>query len=275
MCIATMVAPLPGLAQQMEFDGVVEAARLAVIAPGRDGKVERIFFAGGEQVTAGSALIRLDDAFQHLAVERAEAALASAEATAADAGREAARLATLIERKAVSVARSEAARTAHEVALANAAVAAADLDAARLELERSTLRAPIDGYVGRPGVKVGAFVEAEAGPPLATIVQIDPVLVGYDVPYDVRIALMQDSGASTLQELFAMLELRLEFSNGVRYAHAAQPSFAEATVDPATGMLRVWAEFQNPDGVLRPGMSVRVHSRLAPGAADGTGGASE
>ncbi len=51
---------------------------------------------------------------------------------------------------------------------------------------------------------IGAFVEAQAGVPLAEIVQLDPALVAYEVPYGVRLDALERSGVASLKELLAI-----------------------------------------------------------------------
>lgn len=66
---------------------------------------------------------------------------------------------------------------------------------AALDLEHTVSRAPITSQVSRPNLAVGQFLEAEAGPPLATIVALDPVLVAYDAPCADRLASLSQTGA--------------------------------------------------------------------------------
>lgn len=110
---------------------------------------------------------------------------------------------------------------------------------------------------------IGAFVEAQAGVPLAEIVQLDPALVAYEVPYGVRLDALERSGVASLKELFATVILRLVLPGGRGYPETGRPRFASADVDPDTGALTTWAEIANPDGVLRPGMRVRVLPHVA------------
>ncbi|MEE3099879.1 MAG: HlyD family efflux transporter periplasmic adaptor subunit, partial [Pseudomonadota bacterium] len=141
--------------------------------------------------------------------------------------------------------------------------------AARLRLERSVLRAPISGRIGRPQVDVGSFVEAAAGPPLAEIVALDPVTVAYSVPYDDRLATLREAGGSDLADVLARITLVVGAADGALVSAPVRPDMAEATVDPATGALTVRAALPNPQELFRPGMRVTVTSTLDPGPAPG------
>lgn len=261
LLLAGVAAPL--LADEpLSFQGVVEARSSARIASGRDGRVAEILFRGGELVAAGDPLIRLDAAFQTLDVEMAEADADAARARAKQAAAESGRIAELLRRKVATQTQADAAEAELSAARAEARHADAAVRAARLAVARSTLRAPIAGRVSRPDVDIGAFVEAAAGPPLARIVLLDPVLVAYQVPYSVRLSVMRASGAASFEALFERITLRLRLPGGMDFPAASRPAFADATVAPATGALTVRAEFANPDDVLRPGMAVEVLSTI-------------
>jgi membrane fusion protein (multidrug efflux system) len=263
LSLAVLCAGGGASAQPLELEGRIEAARRAEISSQLDSVVAEILFGGGEVVAAGDPLIRLDAADAEIALEAARAGLAAAEAGLTSAKAHANRVEELATRGVASDAqlgraRSDLARARAEVALGESEVCRATLD-----LERAVIVAPISGRISRPGVAVGAFLEAEAGSPLASIVQLDPAIVAYEVPYVLRLDAMEKSGAASLEALFELVTLRLVLPGDRLYPDAARPSFASAEVDPATGAVTIWAEVANPEGVLRPGMSVRVLSEIA------------
>ncbi|MEM7060977.1 MAG: efflux RND transporter periplasmic adaptor subunit [Pseudomonadota bacterium] len=253
----------PALAEPLRFEGTVEASQTAVLSSRLDGIVTDIRFAGGERVTADMPLILMDDADFKLAVATTEADVVRAEAVRALAASEAERIEKLEERGIATDAQRRAAAAGLRTAAADLDSAQVALDRARLDLQRIVIRAPIDGIIGRPNVALGAFLEAEAGAPLGEIVQIDPVLIAYQVPYSARLATIRRTGAESLEELFEDISLTILLPDGQSYPHRAEPGFASPTVDTLNGTLTVWARVQNPDAVLRPGLSVTVISEVA------------
>ncbi len=249
-------------AQPLEFEGQVEALQQGQLSSRLNGAITEILFRGGERVEVGEPLIALDAAELELAAAMAEAEVARAAAQLSLADQEADRARQLSARGIATDVRLETAEAALGTAEAEMTMAEVALERARLDLERSVIRSPIAGFVSRPMVAVGAFVEAEAGPPLATIVQLEPVLIAYQVPYAVRLASMEQSGAATLDELFGRITLQLVLPDGEVYPHGSAPDFASATVDPDTGALTIWAPFDNPDAILRPGMRLTVLSTI-------------
>lgn len=257
-----LVAPAAATDAPFIFEGRVEAGREAVLSSRLNGVVAKILFEGGEAVAAGDPLIRLDDADAKLDLAAAEAALAEAVATQ-DLARQADDRANALRARGVT-AEGAAEDAAAALARADAALKAAEVDLARatLAMERTVIRAPISGLVGRPLTAVGAFLEAEAGPPLARIVSLDPVTVAYAVPYERRLAVMAETGATSVDALFERIALTLVLPSG-DYGHESRPHSASAEID-AEGALTVRADFANPDHVLRPGLAVTIHARIAP-----------
>lgn len=258
-----MLLALPADAEEpLRFDGRIEALQRAEIATQVDGVVTAVLFRGGERVVPGDPLFRIDPDRLALAVEAAEAERAEADANLAQALQEAIRTRDLSARGIATDQRLEAAEArliGVEAALARAKVGVAE---AELNLDRAVIKAPIGGLISRPLIALGAFVEAEAGPPLATIVDLDPVLVAYNVPYATRLETLAKLGTQSIDALLAALDLTLILPDGTPYPEAPTPEFASATVDPETGALTIWASVANSDAVLRPGMAVRVESRF-------------
>jgi membrane fusion protein (multidrug efflux system) len=267
LCLVLSVGP--AFAQSQIFEGRIEAVEQGILASSLDGRIVKIRFDGGETVTAGQALIELDKADFGFAVSIAEAELAEAKALSLAAEAVAARAATLSNRGVGTEAQRHRSKTALTAAEAAEKAAEIRLQQAKLDFERTTIRAPISGIIGRPGAAVGQYIEAKAGLTLATIIQIDPVLVAYEVPYVDRMALLADVGSDSIEALFERISLTLYIVDSQTYSHSSRPAFASASVSPETGMLTVWGRFDNPNIALRPGMPVQVQSTLVDPAATG------
>ncbi len=266
LACAAILASSTASAEPLLLNGRVEAAERGVLSSRLGGVVTAILFEGGERVERDQPLIQLDPADAELALAAAEAGLAEALARLEGAERRAARQEALLERGVAADAQVGPARTELAATRAAAALAQTTRDRAALDLQRVVIRAPISGYVSRPMVAVGAFLEAEAGSPLAEIVALDPVVVAYEAPYADRLAALEAAGAATVEELLAGVRIALHLPGGRLYAGEATPHAASADVDPATGAVTVWARFPNPDAILRPGMAVEVVSRFGAAA---------
>lgn len=252
--------------EALTFEGRVEAAHRAELSSRLDGVVTEILFTGGEKVAAGQPMIRLDRVDQELALAVAEANLAAARAELEGAAREADRQERLAVRGISPDAMVGPARTAKAAAQAAVALAEAQQRMAALALERTTIRAPITGYVGAPATAIGAFVEAESGAALGRIVALDPAVIGYKVPYTTRLATLDDGSPATIEALFDRIEITLTLPGGAIYPYRAKPDHTSAEIDPEDGTVTVRTPIPNLGAILRPGMAVTVTSRIAPDA---------
>ncbi|SMG60774.1 efflux RND transporter periplasmic adaptor subunit [Paraburkholderia susongensis] len=138
-------------------DGHVRADVIQV-APDISGLISSVEVADNQQVKQGQVLFVIDQARYTLALRQAEATALQRRATLDQARREYARnrqLGNLVATEVLEESRSRV--ETGEAALADANVA---IDTAKLNLERSTIRSPVDGYLNDRAPRVGEFVSA-------------------------------------------------------------------------------------------------------------------
>jgi multidrug resistance efflux pump len=145
-------------------DGRVSAHAVR-IAPEVSGTVVEVAVADNQRVRRGEMLYRIDPRRFELAAEQARAFLAAAEETLRQREEEARRRTGLDD----LVPKEDIRRAGRAVLIAQAEVrkARAALEVAELDLERSVLRAPVDGYVTHLRLRRGDY--AVAGKPDVTI----------------------------------------------------------------------------------------------------------
>ncbi|MBN8766776.1 MAG: efflux RND transporter periplasmic adaptor subunit [Thiobacillus sp.] len=226
-----------------ELPGRVEAVRTAQVRARVDGIVEKRLFTEGSEVRAGQPLFRLDDRTYRTAAQAAEA---DVEAKTLNLTR----VESLLPIKAVSQ---------QEVDLARATLkqSHAQLARARLDLENTTVPAPISGHIGRTVVTEGALVSQDGATLLATIEQLEPVNVLFTQPNADVLRLKSALADGQLKATNSrIVELILE--NGQPYSHKGRLFFSDLSVDPGTGAVTLKAEFPNPQRLLLPGTFVRV-----------------
>lgn len=254
-------------AAELTFDGVVEPRQRVQVANQISAVVKSINVAPGEHVEKGDMLFELDPAAFEIDLAEARARLAEAKARLLLAEDVEQRQRELLDRGSGLAAKARQSEIEVEIARAVAAREKSALAHAELALERTRVRAPISGTMGRPQVAPGAFVEAEGGTQLGEIVALDPILVAYRVSYADRQSFLALAGTSSAKKLFGKITLSLTLPSKETYAHTGQPRFESAEIDPSTGVLTTWGEFPNPDGTLIPGLQVRVRSTIdAPSA---------
>ncbi|WP_245290688.1 HlyD family secretion protein [Rhodopseudomonas sp. AAP120] len=157
-------------------DGRVRADIIAV-APDVSGLVDAVLVHDNQLVHKGDVMLRLDSERFRLAVRQAEAALASREAAAEKAAGDRVRYEKLSE-GVVSQQQREAVRAADLQAKAVYNQAVADLAIARLNLDRSEIRAPVNGRVTNFDLRPGAYLAAGHG--IMALIDTDTVRIeGY------------------------------------------------------------------------------------------------
>ncbi len=261
-----VIQPEP-LAVTSQLPGRISATRIAEVRPRVGGIIETRDFEQGSLVAAGDILFRLDRVTYDIAVEAARATVARAEAVVVDARAIERRYASLNERNITSAAEYETAVAARLQAEAGLAEARAQLRAAEINLGFTEVKAPIAGRIGRAEVTEGALVAAQ-GEVLTTIQQLDPVYADMQQPVSELLRLRSALADGTLAEVEpGAAQVVLHLDDGTQYAHAGKLLFAEASVERSSGQVTLRAEFPNPDGVLLPGMYVRVSVEQATEAA--------
>ncbi len=243
-----LTTPLPGR---------VTASATAEVRPQVNGLIIERLFEEGRPVKEGDALYRIDPATYEAYEAAAEASLAQAQAQLASAEREVKRQETLLERSVSSQTTYDDADAARDVAAAAVKVAQANLLAAKIDLERTTIRAPISGVAGLSQVTEGALVTSGQATPLTVVRNLDPINV--DVTQSATEILRWQRSAQALGEdarESAVLTLRL--ADGTTYDHTGHLAAAEPQVNQQTGVILLRLGFPNPDQFLLPGMYVQV-----------------
>ena len=164
--IRTVTVSEPASGKMRRYSGVVEAAVNASISFEVSGNVQKVNVEVGDRITEGQVLAVLDRNTQELNVAAATAAVGAAEVQVADARSALDRLQGVAARNAgfVSKRDMEQAEAAYDGARKNLSYNIARLEQAQRDLERTELRAPLDGIVAKR--YVDAFQEVQRGEPM-------------------------------------------------------------------------------------------------------------
>lgn len=132
------------------------------------------------------------------------------------------------------------------------------LESAKINLERTEVHAPISGIISPPLVSRGSFVETGRKGVLATIVQLDPVRIAYDIPYPDRLIELGITDLTTIDSYAHTVDLIVELAPGLEHPERAEPTYLSADVNADTGSITAWAVVANQTRILRPGMEVWI-----------------
>ncbi|HSK00053.1 MAG TPA: efflux RND transporter periplasmic adaptor subunit [Kofleriaceae bacterium] len=241
-----------------ELPGRTSALRVAEVRARVNGIVQKRLFTEGSDVKAGQALFVIDPAPYQAALESAAAQLARAEAGVTSAQSLADRYATLIQSNAISRQEYDDATSRLKIAQADLAGARAAVKTARINLDYTTVAAPIAGRIGRAEVTEGAYVQQAAATLMATVQQLDRVYVDVTVSSADHARMRRAVETGALQTAEGQAKVALLLEDGRAYPEAGALQFADVSVDPSTGSISLRAIFPNPRGELLPGMFVRA-----------------
>ena len=259
-------APVVGVvtvhAQQVgvstDLPGRLQSHRTADVRPQVGGIIKKRLFKEGSQVKAGQALYQLDDASYTATLESARAQLASAQATLAKADADLTRYKPLAAANAISQQEYDAAVSSQRSAQAGVKAAQAAIKSAQINVNYSRITAPISGYIGQSFVSEGALVTAGDANKLATIQQTNPMYVNVTQSAGDMMKLRQEIADGQRKATDGAVEVSVKLEGGAEYPHKGRLLFADPMVNESTGQVTLRAEVPNPDGVLLPGLYVRV-----------------
>ena len=245
--IAFPVQVTPVAAREVEYVvtavGSVDAFEEVSITSRVTGVVETVRFKEGDRVEKGAVLVEIEPRRFQLAVAQAQAQLDRAVATRADAEGWLARREKMSGEGVVSADDLQTAKTRVATARADEAGAKAALGMAQVNLRDAYVRAPVGGTVQTRSARTGMF--AQPGAMLASILQVDPMLLRFDVPeaesHRVRTGMI---ARFTVQGVSAKLEAKI--------THVA------AGANPMSRMVPVVAEIVAAPADLRPGSFAEV-----------------
>lgn len=236
--------------------GRVVASGVAEVRPQVDGIIVERLYEEGAHVKVGDLLYRIDSATYEAQVAAAEAQVAQAQARLTSAEKDADRVRALVDRRATSQQALDDAVAERDAADAGLKVAQAELLAAQIDLDRTTIRAPLSGIIGRSLTTQGSLVTAGQAAPLAIIRTIDPVLV--DVTQSAAEIIAWRRGATAERLADAQQTVTLTLADGKPYEETGLLTAAEPYVHEQTGVVTLRLEFPNPTELLLPGMYVQV-----------------
>ena len=250
-----------------EYVGQLDASVNATIEARVQGYLTSQNYKEGQPVKKGDVLFQIDHRPFEAALAQAKAAFMQADASAKQAELNGQRNTELFQRHVSSEQERDNAVQAAVAARAQAEAQRAAVEQAQLNLDYTTITAPVDGIAGLVKVQVGDLISA--GTVLTTVTKVDPIKAYFTVS-EQRYSEYSNRYADPQKRAAHEKELRFELilADGSIYPHEGEMFAADNQVDVRTGSLRIAALFSNPRSILRPGQfaRIRVRSEIAHGA---------
>jgi len=244
----------------LDSTGTTAALESVDIRARVQGFLDSIHFKPRAKVKAGDLLFVIDPRPYQAKVDQAGATLAARQAASTLADVEEKKAKQLQSKEAISELKWLEAIAQRDVARAQVDQASADLEAAKLDLDYTQVRSPINGHVSRNLVDVGNLVGATGKSLLTTVVNDESIYVYFNVSERdilplIRQLTREDKKAREKDET-APAFMGLADEEG--YPHKGSIDFADTKIDSSTGTMQIRAIFPNPDGLLLSGLFVRV-----------------
>ena len=258
--MVTVATPLQReIVEWDDYIGRFEASRSVELRPRVSGEVTAVHFRDGQFVSKGQPLFTIDPRSYRAALAEAQAGVAMARSDLALANADLQRALRLVDEDAVAKSEIDALRARVNAASAALAAAQARVRSRSLDVEFTTVRAPISGRISDRRVDPGNLVAAGDGPAatlLTTIVATDPLYFTFDGSEGLFLKAKRQG-----LERGADVQIRLQDEADYRWHGALD--FTDNGLDPRSGTIRARAVVRNPDNFLTPGMFGNM--RLASG----------
>ena len=222
------------------------------------GYLQEIDFKDGSVVKKGQNLFVIEPAPYEAKLQQAAAAVASAKAQVIYAQSQYDRQETMYKQNATSKANVEQWLSQRDADEAQVQEQIANEELAAINYGYTTVTAPFDGLISRHLVDEGNLVGNGTATTLATITQLAPIYVYFNVSeldaLSIRQALMK-SGRNPNDVKGAPVYVGLQSDEN--YPYSGEIDYVAPALDPTTGTIQVRAVLQNKSDILLPGMFVR------------------
>lgn len=250
-----------------EFTGRTVPVEFVEVRPRVSGHIQELRFKSGQMIKKNDVLFVIDPRWAKSDVERREAELLQAKVHFENAEREANRTKRLLENKAISTEEAEARQARSREAQAGLVAAEAALHTAKLDLELTEVRSPIDGQVSRELVSAGNYVSGLAGAAtlLTTVVSVDPIYVYADVDENTYLRLSNLMREGKLaKNKHGKTPVQLQLGDSENFDVSGHIESFDNRLDPNTGSIVMRAVFPNPEGRILSGLFARVRLPASP-----------
>ena len=233
-----------------EFSGRLEASEYVELRPRVAGTIDKVHFVDGAFVRKGDAMFTIDPRPFEAEVARAQSTLVSTKAKLDLAQSELGRAQKLLDSQAVSKQEVDQWTSGSRTSQADVLGAEAALRVARLNLDYTSVRAPISGRASRANITAGNVVNDQTV--LTTIAGVSRVYAYFDGSEQTYLKLKSTPAGTKTPTV------RMALANEQGFPHEGRLDFVDNRLNAQTGAIRLRASFDNANGQFTPGLATRL-----------------
>lgn len=240
---------------QQELSGRIKAIYKSEVRPQIDGIIKEQLFKEGSFVKKGDILYVIDpDSYQAI-YEEALATLKSSEANLITLKLKNERYEESVKFDVISKQEADDAKAAYLQAIALVEQNKALVKSAKINLDRTKIKAQVSGFIGISNYTVGALVSQNQTNALTTIRDTTKVYVDLSQSNNQLFKLKRLNKDSMKEN---DIDVNIILPDDTLYKHTGKLKLQEISVDEDTGYVTLRAEFPNPDGELLDNMFVNT-----------------
>lgn len=225
-----------------------------------EGFLTEIKYVDGAFVKKGDTLFVIEQTMYKAKVKEAQAELDGAKAALVQAEAEFTRQETLLRQNVSAQATFDVAKAKRDSARANVENQEGNLTVAQTNLGYTTVLAPFDGIVSKHLITIGELVGNGVATKLATIVQLDPMYVEFNMSEQDVLQIRANLKERRLDiEELNKIPLSIGLMNEDGFPHDGHLNYVSPEINATTGTILVRGLFSNPTRALIPGFFVRVN----------------
>lgn len=248
---------------EAEYPAAIQGTVDVEIRPQVSGNLDRVLVDEGAYVTKGQSLFKINERPYREQLNNALASLHAAEASYINAQLEVDKLTPLVQNKVVSDYQLKSAKASQKIAAANIEQAKAIAASAKINLGYTTIKAPVNGYIGRLPKKQGSLVSATDIDALTTLSDVQEVYAYFSLSETDFIQFKsQYAGSSIGDKIKKLPPVTLILADNSAYPQTGKIDMVDGQFDKTTGAITVRAKFSNPYKTLRSGNTGKIRLGL-------------
>ena len=242
-----------------EYPASIEGVADVEIRPQVSGYLKQIYVDEGAYVRAGQPLFKIEDRIYAEQYNTAKAAISVARANLMNAKIDLERRKELVKEKIVSNIQFQQSQATYEAAKATLNQAEATAQSAKINLEFSTIKAPVSGYLSRINYRLGSLIGPSSVDPITYLSDSHQINAYFSMSESDFLSFQDTHIGSTLSEKIKNSPLvGLQIANGKMYDQKGRLDAVDGQFNANTGSVTFRAKFDNSKNMMKAGNTGKI-----------------